>query len=333
MKILVTGGAGYIGSHTLVDLLNEEHDLFVIDNFSNSSPHALASVRELTGKTFLDANVDINDEAKMDEVFSSFKPEAVFHFAGLKAVGEGENYPLHYYQTNVGGSMNLLKCMEKHCCNSLVFSSSATIYGEPHYLPYDENHPIAPVNVYGKTKYFIEQIICDWTKAHKDRRGVLLRYFNPIGAHQSGLIGENPRGKPNNLMPLLLQVAMRQRDNLSVFGTDYDTVDGSGVRDYLHVCDLAAGHVAALDYLDICSGVEAINLGTGRGTSVLQLIRCFEDATSQSVPYRIAERRLGDVATSVADPARAEIVLRWIAKRSVTQACSDAWNWITRDPT
>ena len=283
MKILVTGGAGYIGSHTLVELLNDEHELFVIDNFSNSSPQALASVRELTGKTFREAKVDINDKAEMDSVFRSFKPETVLHFAGFKAVGEDEQFPIHYYENNVGGSINLLRCMTNHRCNSIIFSSSATIYGKPHYVPYDENHPLEPVNVYGRTKYFIEQIISDWAKAHEDRRGALLRYFNPIGAHQSGLIGESPQGKPNNLMPLILQVAARQRENLSVFGADYDTVDGSGVRDYVHVCNLAAGHVAALKYLSSCNGIEAFNLGTGKGTSVLQLIKCFEDITSYSV--------------------------------------------------
>ena len=271
MRILVTGGAGYIGSHTLIELLAEGHDLFVIDNYANSSPEVLNTVQEITGKPFRSDKVDITDELAMGEVFSAFRPEAVIHFAGLKAVGESEELPLHYYEVNVGGSVALLKCMSEHGCNSIIFSSSATVYGEPQYLPYDEVHPLAPVNVYGRTKYFIEEIIRDWARAGEGRRGILLRYFNPVGAHRSGKIGENPSGIPNNLMPFISQVAIGVREQLQVFGGDYDTVDGTGVRDYLHVCDLADGHVAALDYLGQLrwGGIANSTSGTGNAAPVI----------------------------------------------------------------
>ena len=256
--------------------------LFVIDNYANSSPEVLNAVRQITGKSFRSDKVDITDELAMDEVFAAFGPDAVIHFAGL--VGESEELPLHYHEVNVGGSVALLKCMSTHGCNSIIFSSSATVYGEPQYLPYDESHPLAPVNVYGRTKYFIEEIIRDWARAGEGRKGILLRYFNPVGAHPSGKIGENPRGIPNNLMPFISQVATGVREQLKVFGGDYDTVDGTGVRDYLHVCDLANGHVAALDYLGQCNGVEAFNLGTGNGVSVLELVNAFEAASGQYNP-------------------------------------------------
>ena len=327
MRILVTGGAGYIGSHTLIELLARGHELFVIDNYANSSPEVLSAVQEITGKSFRSDKVDITDELAMDKVFATFSPEAVIHFAGLKAVGESEELPLHYYEVNVGGGVALLKCMSTHGCNSIIFSSSATVYGEPQYLPYDESHPLAPVNVYGRTKYFIEEIIRDWARAGEGRRGILLRYFNPVGAHPSGKIGENPRGIPNNLMPFISQVATGVREQLQVFGGDYDTVDGTGVRDYLHVCDLADGHVAALDYLDQCNGVEAFNLGTGNGVSVLELVSAFEEASGQKVPYQIVDRRAGDVATSFANANRASQLMKWSTKSGVPEMCQDAWNW------
>ncbi|MDC2981498.1 UDP-glucose 4-epimerase GalE [SAR116 cluster bacterium] len=329
MRILVTGGAGYIGSHTLIELLARGHELFVIDNYANSSPEVLSVVQEITGKSFRSDKVDITDEPAMGEVFSAFGPEAVIHFAGLKAVGESEELPLHYYEVNVGGSVALLKCMSAHGCNSIIFSSSATVYGEPQYLPYDEAHPLAPVNVYGRTKYFIEEIIRDWARAGEGRKGILLRYFNPVGAHPSGKIGENPRGIPNNLMPFISQVATGVREQLKVFGGDYDTVDGTGVRDYLHVCDLADGHVAALDYLRNCDGVEAFNLGTGNGVSVLELVSAFEEASGQKIPYQIVDRRAGDVATSFADASRALELMNWSTKRGVPEMCEDAWNWVS----
>ena len=329
MRILVTGGAGYIGSHTLIELLARGHDLFVIDNYANSSPEVLSAVQEITGKSFRSDKVDITDELSMGEVFAAFRPEAVIHFAGLKAVGESENLPLLYYEVNVGGSIALLKCMSEHGCNSIIFSSSATVYGEPQYLPYDEVHPLAPVNVYGRTKYFIEEIIRDWARAGEGRKGILLRYFNPVGAHPSGKIGENPRGIPNNLMPFISQVATGVREQLKVFGGDYDTVDGTGVRDYLHVCDLADGHVAALDYLRQCNGVELFNLGTGNGVSVLDLVSAFEEASGQAIPYQIVDRRAGDVATSFANANRASDLMNWSTKRGVPEMCQDAWNWVS----
>ena len=330
MRILVTGGAGYIGSHTLIELLARGHDLFVIDNYANSSPEVLNAVQEITGKSFRSDKVDITDEPSMDKVFAAFRPEAVIHFAGLKAVGESEELPLHYYEVNVGGSVALLKCMSEHGCNSIIFSSSATVYGEPQYLPYDEAHPLAPVNVYGRTKYFIEEIIRDWARAGEGRKGILLRYFNPVGAHPSGKIGENPRGIPNNLMPFISQVATGVREQLQVFGGDYDTVDGTGVRDYLHVCDLADGHVTALDYLGQCNGVEVFNLGTGNGVSVLDLVSAFEEASGQAIPYRIVDRRAGDLPAFWAKPNRAASKLGWLATRGVAQMCCDAWNWASQ---
>ena len=329
MRILVTGGAGYIGSHTLIELLAGGHELFVIDNYANSSPEVLGAVQEITGKSFRSDKVNITDEPAMGEVFASFGPEAVIHFAGLKAVGESEELPLHYYKVNVGGSVALLKCMSAHGCNSIIFSSSATVYGEPQYLPYDEAHPLAPVNVYGRTKYFIEEIIRDWARAGEGRTGILLRYFNPVGAHPSGKIGENPRGIPNNLMPFISQVAIGVREQLKVFGGDYDTVDGTGVRDYLHVCDLANGHVTALDYLRNCDAVEAFNLGTGNGVSVLDLVSAFEEASGRTIPYQIVDRRAGDVATSFADASRASDLMNWSTKRGVPEMCEDAWNWVS----
>ena len=329
MRILVTGGAGYIGSHTLIELLARGHNLFVVDNYANSSPEVLSAVREISDSALQNKNVDITDELGLREVFDSFDPEVVMHFAGLKAVGESNELPLHYYEVNVGGSLKLLRCMSEYGCNSIIFSSSATVYGEPQYLPFDESHPLAPVNVYGRTKYFIEEIIRDWAKAGEKRNGILLRYFNPVGAHHSGKIGENPRGIPNNLMPLISQVATGQRQCLKIFGGDYNTADGTGVRDYLHVCDLAEGHVAALDYLFHCDGVEAFNLGTGNGVSVLEVITEFEKVSGQTIPYQIVDRRAGDVATSFANANRALELMKWSAKRGLAAMCRDAWNWET----
>ena len=330
MRILVTGGAGYIGSHTLIELVARGHKLFVVDNYANSSPEVLTAVQEISGSALRNENVDIIDEFRLAKVFDACDPEAVMHFAGLKAVQESEELPLYYYDVNLGGTLKLLKCMSEYGCNSIIFSSSATVYGEPQYLPYDESHPLAPVNVYGRTKYFIEEIIRDWAKAGEKRRGILLRYFNPVGAHRSARIGENPRGIPNNLMPFISQVATGQRQCLKIFGGDYDTVDGTGVRDYLHVCDLAEGHVAALDYLFQCDGVEAFNLGTGNGVSVLGMVTEFEKVSGQTIPYEIVDRRAGDVATSFANANRASELLKWSAKRGVPAMCQDAWNFVTK---
>jgi len=332
MRIVVTGGAGYVGSHTLVDLLAGSHDVMVVDNFANSSPIALDRVRQLSNHKFDQLEADIADESAMRQMMADFRPEAVIHFAGLKAVGESEADPITYYRVNVGGTLSLLRVMESAGCAAIVFSSSATVYGTPHYLPYDETHPLSPVNPYGRTKYFIEQIIRDWTRADARRKGVLLRYFNPVGAHESGLIGEDPLGLPNNLLPFIAQVAVGRRDELSVFGNDYDTPDGTGVRDYIHVADLARGHVAAVDYLERCDGVEAFNLGTGKGVSVLEMIRAFELASGRTIPHRIAGRRPGDLPAYWAAPDLAAKRLNWTARLGLADICRDAWTWQSQNP-
>ena len=295
MRILVTGGAGYIGSHTMLELLAEGHELYVIDNFVNSSPVCLERVAHLSNHSLSTTSANVADAATLNMVFQSFKPEAVLHFAGLKAVAESEIIPLSYYEQNVCSTIELLKAMDEHSCETIVFSSSATVYGVPHYLPYDEAHPCAPVNPYGRTKYFIEQILSDWSATAAGKSVMLLRYFNPVGAHKSGKIGENPQGIPNNLVPYIAQVAIGQRERLSVFGNDYNTPDGTGVRDYIHVSDLAEGHVAALNYATHHSGAETINLGSGRGHSVFEMIAAFERASGQQVAYEIKPRRAGDI--------------------------------------
>ena len=332
MRILLTGGAGYIGSHTLLQLLQQQHELCVIDNFSNAAPEALMRVARLSNRSFDHHDATILDSGRLDEIFDNFQPEAVIHFAGLKAVGESDVKPLSYYEENVFGTIQLLKAMDRAKCQRIVFSSSATVYGTPHYLPYDEAHPLAPVNPYGRTKYFIEEILKDWAKTDADKAVMLLRYFNPVGAHPSGDIGEDPMGVPNNLMPFIAQVAIGRRPVLNVFGNDYDTPDGTGVRDYIHVDDLARGHAAALDYITRHKGVEAVNLGAGKGVSVLEMVQAFEQASGVSVPLHFAPRRPGDLPQFWADASKAKRLLNWEVEKSLIDMCADVWRWQSQNP-
>ena len=332
MRILITGGAGYIGSHTLLELLSKQHEICILDNYSNSSPQALARVAHLTNVGFQQIEGDIRDGDNLNNLFKDFAPEAVIHFAGLKAVGESVSSPLKYYEQNVCGTISLLQAMDRAGCNNLVFSSSATVYGEPQYLPFDEHHPCAPTNPYGRTKYFIEEIVKDWAAANPDACAVLLRYFNPVGAHASGVIGEDPNDIPNNLMPYISQVAAGKLARLQVFGDDYDTRDGSGLRDYIHVVDLAHAHVSALDYAASSKGIETFNIGTGEGATVFEVIRAFEAASKRAIPYDVVRRRPGDVATSIANPAKANDVLGWRAELDLSDICRDAWNWQSKNP-
>jgi UDP-glucose 4-epimerase len=326
-KILVTGGAGYIGSHTCVELLNAGREVLVIDNLSNSKLSVLDRVKEITGKSIGFAQVDIRDRASLEQVFSQNRIDAVIHFAGLKAVGESVAQPLRYYDNNVNGSVVLFETMEKFAVKTLVFSSSATVYGDPETVPILENFPLSATNPYGRSKLMIEEILRDLIRAEPSWRVALLRYFNPVGAHESGLIGEDPSGIPNNLLPYIAQVAEGRREVLSVYGSDYSTVDGTGMRDYIHVVDLAVGHVKTLDRLASAEGIHTYNLGTGRGNSVLEMVRAFEKASGRSVPYRFAPRRPGDVAVCFADAGLAQRELGWKAERDVDQMCRDSWRW------
>lgn len=332
MRILVTGGAGYIGSHTMLELLAGGHEVYVIDNFVNASPVCLERVAHLSNHSFSTTSANVSDEVALNKVFQSFKPEAVLHFAGLKAVAESEALPLSYYEQNICSTIELLKAMDRHECKTIVFSSSATVYGVPHYLPYDEEHPCTPINPYGRTKYFNEQILSDWSATSDGKSAMLLRYFNPVGAHKSGEIGEAPQGIPNNLVPYIAQVAIGQRAKVLVFGNDYNTPDGTGVRDYIHITDLAEGHAAALDYATLHSGAEIINLGTGRGHSVLEMIAAFETASGQEINYQIMPRRAGDIDSFFADATKAKTLLGWHAKRGVDKMCQDVWRWQSDNP-
>lgn len=327
MRLLITGGAGYIGSHTLVEALRADHEVLVLDNFETSEPEALHAVRRLTNRDFGVVEADIRDRDRVRGILSAFRPDAVIHFAGLKAVGESNDVPARYYGANVGGSVNLLEAMEACGCTRFVFSSSATVYGDPQYLPIDEAHPLSTTNPYGRSKLQVEDILRDQGLARGDWSIAILRYFNPVGAHDSVLIGESPSGIPNNLMPYVAQVATGEREYLSVFGDDYDTPDGTGVRDYIHVVDLARAHLAAIDWSCRESGVRAFNLGVGRGSSVLEMIKAFEAASGRAVPYRVASRRPGDVAACFADPSRATRELGWSAERDIAQMCKTAWDW------
>ena len=331
MRILITGGAGYIGSHTLLDLLSADHEALVVDNFSNSNPKALDRVCELTNRNFDLAEGDVRDLSTISAKIEAFKPEAVIHFAGLKAVGESTEFPLRYYDHNVNGSLSLLRAMDSVGCRNIVFSSSSTVYGDPEYLPYDENHRLSPANPYGRTKLFVEEILKDWA-ATGDKSAVLLRYFNPVGAHSSGRIGEDPWGIPNNLVPFVSQVAVGRREKLQVFGNDYDTRDGTGVRDYIHVSDLASAHVAAVKYAATTKGAEAINIGTGNGSSVLEVVKSFEKAAGKPIPYEIAPRRAGDIGEYYADASKAKKLLSWQAKYTLDDMCADAWKWQSMNP-
>ena len=332
MRILVTGGAGYIGSHTLLQLLRAQHEVLVFDNFSNSSEESLRRVKQLANADFEICEGDIRDAGRLDEAFAGFQPEAVIHFAGLKAVGESNEKPLKYYAQNVTGSIELLQTMQKNDCRRIMFSSSATVYGEAKYLPYDEDHPLQPTNPYGRTKYFIEEIIRDWAASWKDASAVLLWYFNPVGADASGRIGEDPNDIPNNLLPYIAQVAVGRLARLNVFGNDYDTRDGTGERDYIHVEDLARAHLAAIDFAAKRKGCEAVNVGTGNGATVLEMVTAFEKASGRSIPYDIIPRRDGDVARSIAAVAKSERMLGWKAEYGIEQMCSSTWHWQASNP-
>ena len=328
MSILVTGGAGYIGSHTCVELLNAGEKIIIVDNFSNSKPEMLDKIREITDKDFKFYEVDLLDIINLEKVFKENPDiESVIHFAGLKAVGESVEKPIEYYHNNVTGSLILFDVMKKYNCKKIVFSSSATVYGNPKTVPIKEDFPLSTTNPYGSTKLMIEQILNDIYISDNEWSIILLRYFNPIGAHKSGIIGENPNGIPNNLMPYINQVAIGKLDHLNIFGNDYDTKDGTGVRDYIHVVDLAIGHLKALEKARSSNGIEAYNLGTGKGYSVLEIVKAFEDATGVKVKYEIASRRPGDIATCYADPTKAKNELNWKAVRDIKEMCEDSWRF------
>jgi UDP-glucose 4-epimerase len=332
MRVLVTGGAGYIGSHTSLVLLEAGHDVVVVDNLSNSKREALRRVEELTGRPIEFHQVDLLDRPALDRVFRKGTIDAVLHFAGLKAVGESVSQPLRYFHNNVTGTLVLLEVMDQHQVRTLVFSSSATVYGDPQAVPITEDFPLSATNPYGRSKLMIEEILRDLLRADPAWRVGILRYFNPVGAHPSGRIGEDPDGIPNNLMPYVAQVAVGRLPELAVFGNDYPTPDGTGVRDYIHVMDLAEGHVRALDRLATSPGLHVWNLGTGRGYSVLEMVAAFERASGGKVPYWVAPRRAGDVAACWADPGRAREELGWTASRGLDQMCADAWRWQAANP-
>jgi UDP-glucose 4-epimerase len=331
MSILVTGGAGYIGSHTCVELLQAGHEVVVFDNFCNSHPEALTRVEHITGRQLPFVHGDIRDQSAVESALCRFSCEAVIHFAGLKAVGESLERPLVYYDNNVVGTHRLLTAMNKCGVSTLVFSSSATVYGEPTCLPLSEHHPLSPTNPYGRTKLVVEDMLRDFHRAHSDTRIAILRYFNPVGAHGSGLIGEAPQGIPNNLMPYVSQVAVGRREFLNIWGNDYPTPDGTGVRDYIHVVDLATGHLKALKALNNPRCVE-VNLGTGMAYSVLDLVAAFEHASGQRIPYRFGPRRQGDVAACYAEPQLAMSLFGWKAERDLDTICQDHWRWQERNP-
>lgn len=332
MAILVTGGAGYIGSHTCVELLNEDYEIIVVDNFSNSKPEALGRIREITGKDIKFYEADLLDRESLEKVFIENKIEAVIHFAGLKAVGESVLTPLKYYHNNVTGTILLCEIMNNHNVKNLVFSSSATVYGMPERVPITEDFPLNATNPYGRTKLMIEEILRDIYISDKNWSISLLRYFNPIGAHESGLIGEDPNGIPNNLMPYITQVAIGKLKELKIFGNDYPTRDGTGIRDYIHVVDLAKGHLKALEKVFKSKGVETYNLGTGVGYSVMEIVNTFERVTGKKVPYKITDRRPGDVAVCYADPTKAKINLGWMAEKGIEDMCKDSWLWQVKNP-
>lgn len=332
MKVLVTGGAGYIGSHTCVELLNEGYEIAVVDNLSNSCEESLERVEKITGKKVKFYKEDLCDLGAVEKIFDSESFDAVIHFAGLKAVGESVEIPLAYYENNIGSTINLCKTMAKHGCKKLVFSSSATVYGNPHTVPITEDFPLHCTNPYGRTKLMIEEILRDLYVSDNEWDIALLRYFNPVGAHESGLIGEDPKGIPNNLMPYITQVAVGKRPHLNVFGDDYETPDGTGVRDYIHVVDLAIGHIRALEKISKKSGVVTYNLGTGCGYSVLDMVKAFSKACGHDVAYEIAPRRAGDIAQCYADPKKAKEELGFEAKRNLEDMCRDSWNWQSNNP-
>jgi UDP-glucose 4-epimerase len=332
MTVLVTGGAGYIGSHTCIELIKAGHTVLVLDNLVNSSAESLRRVEAIVQQPVDFIEGDIRDAALLDQVFNEHDINSVIHFAGLKAVGESTEKPLDYYNNNVWGTICLLEAMKRHNCKNLVFSSSATVYGDPHSVPIQESFPLSSTNPYGRSKLMIEDILRDLAASDSEWQVALLRYFNPVGAHESGTIGEDPNGIPNNLMPFITQVAIGKRDALSVFGSDYDTPDGTGVRDYIHVVDLAKGHVKAIDKLDSNPGCVAYNLGTGVGYSVLDMVKALEKAAVVKVPYKLVARRPGDIARCYADPAFAEKELGWRAELGLEAMMADSWRWQSQNP-
>lgn len=335
--VLVTGGAGFIGSHTVVELLQSGYHVVIVDDLSNSSEHVIDRIGQIVGEEAASRlafrKLDVNDKAALEKVFEEFPIDRVIHFAGYKAVGESVQKPIEYYSNNLGNTLTLVDVMRNHNCKSIVFSSSATVYGDPDSLPLTEESPKKPAtNPYGWTKWMIEQILSDLTVADDEWNVVLLRYFNPIGAHPSGLIGEDPKGIPNNLVPYVAQVAVGKRDAVHVYGDDYDTPDGTGVRDYIHVMDLASGHVAALAWMNGRTGVEIFNLGTGKGSSVLDIIKAFSAACGRDLPYVIEPRRAGDVTANYADCSKAKRELGWEARYDINDMCRDSWNWQSHNP-
>jgi len=331
-EILVTGGAGYIGSHTVLLLQEAGYEVVVVDNLSNASEESLRRVSEITGRSYTLYQADICDADSLDSIFSKHEIDSVIHFAGLKAVGESVEQPLRYYQNNVGGTVSLCQVMAKHNVKNIVFSSSATVYGDPASVPILESFPTSATNPYGRSKLMVEEILQDLHQSDSSWRISLLRYFNPVGAHSSGLIGEDPNGIPNNLMPFVSQVAVGKREKLSVFGGNYPTKDGTGVRDFIHVMDLAEGHLKAIEKLEQGSGLHIHNLGTGNGYSVLDMVKAFETASGKSVPYEVVDRRPGDIAECFADPAKAKQELGWEAKLGIEDMCRDGWNWQSQNP-
>jgi len=332
MSILVTGGAGFIGAHVVVELLQSGHDVVIADNYANSREEVLDRIHEIAGRRPTAYSVDLLNREAVQELFRKHSIDAVIHLAGLKSVGESVSMPLEYYHNNITGTLHLCFAMRDAGVKRLVFSSSATVYGVPEQVPLTEEMKLGAVNPYGRTKLMLEEILRDLYVSDPEWGIALLRYFNPIGAHESGRIGEDPRGIPNNLMPYITQVAVGKRAELQVYGNDYETTDGTGVRDYIHVVDLAKGHVAALNYLNHSKGVEAINLGTGRGYSVLEVVTAFENASGVRIPYRIAARRPGDVAACYADPTKASELLGWRAEKGIDEMCADAWRWQKNNP-
>lgn len=333
MKVLITGGAGYIGSHTCLELLRSGHEVSVVDNLDNGREEALMRVQRLSNRTLVFSQCDVRDTHALDEIFDQFKPDAVIHFAGLKEVGESVAEPARYYDVNVGGTATLLGAMERAGCAKIVFSSSATVYGEPQYLPCDENHPLNPINPYGRTKLMGENLLEDWSSAKQDRHAVALRYFNPVGADASGVIGEDPKGIPSNLMPFVSQVAVGRRECLQVFGDDYETMDGTAVRDYIHVVDLAQAHIAAVEQINNLETFEVINIGTGKGHSVLQMVKEFERQSGKIVRYQIGQRRSGDAPAVWAEAAKASDKIGFKATRGIVEMCQDTWRWQSENPT
>ncbi|CAN7594224.1 UDP-glucose 4-epimerase GalE [Rossellomorea sp. LjRoot5] len=332
MAILITGGAGYIGSHTCIELLNAGHDIVVVDNFSNSKPEALKRVSEITRKYFRTYCLDLQNREGLEKVFTDNGIEAVIHFAGSKAVGESVHFPLKYYENNMNSTITLCEVMKKFNVNKLVFSSSATVYGATNTVPITEETPLKATNPYGRTKQMIEELLQDLYDSEREWSIALLRYFNPVGAHESGRIGEDPNGIPDNLMPYISQVAIGKLEKLQVFGDDYPTVDGTGVRDYIHVVDLALGHVKALERLLTTSGIDAYNLGTGKGYSVLEVLSAYERAAGKTIPYTVVEKRPGDVAVCYADTSKAKEKLNWEAVKGIDEMCKDSWRWQQHNP-